>query len=151
MKCEELGEWPGVIDHALLHLIPKPEGGRRPIGLADGVCRVWEFARRPIMRERRASCRRDYDVGAKGRTSNDAVWRQALCDEAATASGTAAVTTLVDMCKDFEGVPLKHVWKRCLVMGTRSSCGSLCGGLAWRHGGWRAYAARHPRRHFLRH
>lgn len=109
--------WPGVVGHALLHPIPKPEGGRRPTGLVDDVCRLWEFAHRPVMREWRASFHRDYDYGAKGCTSIDAMWRQALCDEAVATRGAAAATTLIDLCKVFKSVPLEHVWRWGLVMG----------------------------------
>ena len=106
-----------MVRRALLHLIPKPTGDRRPTGLVDGVCRLWEFARRPAMRAWRADRGREYDYGAKGRTAADAVWRQSLCDEAAEAGELAAATTLIDLCKAFESVPLEHVWKRGLAMG----------------------------------
>ena len=38
---EDVGLWPAVVRHALLHLIPKTDGGRRPIGLIHGLCKLW--------------------------------------------------------------------------------------------------------------
>ena len=115
--CERLGMWPGAIKVALMHLIPKREKGKRPIGLVDGLCRLWERARRDLVREWRAQNRRSYDFGARGRQSTDAVWTQALYDEAMEQSGMAASTVLYDLVKAFESVPLEHVWGRGLVMG----------------------------------
>lgn len=116
-KCEEMGAWPATVRHAILHLIPKPKGGRTPIGLVDGICRLWEFTRRPAMRAWHSRCEREHDYGAKGRTSTDAVWCQSLCDEATEAGGLAAATTLISLTKAFECVPLEHVWRRGLAMG----------------------------------
>lgn len=109
--------WLGIVRHALLHLIPNPKGGRRPIGLVDGVCRLWEFARRPILRAWRSECRKGYDYGAKGRTSTNAVRGQSLCNEAAVAGDSAAATILVDLAKVFESVPPEHAWRRGLAIG----------------------------------
>ena len=44
-----LGHVPACLALILIHLIPKPKGGKRPIGLVDGLCRLWEEIRRPIM------------------------------------------------------------------------------------------------------
>ena len=41
-EIEEIGLWPEAVKHALLHLIPKSDGGRRPIGLIHGLCKLWE-------------------------------------------------------------------------------------------------------------
>ena len=49
MKLEGMGIWPEALRHSLLHLIPKPGGGRRPIGLIDGTCRLWELVRKEIV------------------------------------------------------------------------------------------------------
>ena len=116
-SCERLGMWPSAVKHALLHLIPKAAGGRRPIGLVDGLCRLWELARRPVVREWRRQQRRPYDYGARGRKATDAVWLQALYDEAAEEDGEAAATVLLDLTKAFESVPLALVWERGLALG----------------------------------
>ena len=113
--CERNGLWPEAVRHAILHLIPKRGGGRRPIGLVDGLCRLWELARRPLVRRWRAEHTRKYDYGGRGRTSTDAVWLQALHDESAEVLGRASSTVLWDLCKAFESVPLGRVWARGLA------------------------------------
>jgi len=113
--CERNGLWPEAVRHAILHLIPKRGGGRRPIGLVDGLCRLWELARRPLVRRWRAEHTRKYDYGGRGRTSTDAVWLQALHDESAEVLGRASSTVLLDLCKAFESVPLERVWARGLA------------------------------------
>ena len=117
MACEAAGLWPEALRHALLHLIPKREGGKRPIGLVNGLCRLWELARRPLVREWRATQKRRYDYGLRGRSSTEAVWVQALHDEAAEFTGEAAATALLDLTKAFESVPLAMVWARGCQLG----------------------------------
>ena len=117
MACERLGLWPGALRHAMLHLIPKRDLGKRPIGLVDGFCRLWELARRTLVREWRAEHTRRYDYGGKGRTSSDAVWLQALYNEAAESCDEVAVTVLFDLTKAFESVPLELVWARGVELG----------------------------------
>ena len=71
--CERMGMWPGALMQAILHLIPKRGGGKRPIGLVDGICRLWERARRDLVRQWRLDHTRVYDYGAKGRQSTGGV------------------------------------------------------------------------------
>eukprot|EP00959_Pyramimonas_sp_CCMP1952_P460175 9479433-Pyramimonas_sp.AAC.2 len=40
MECEELGGWPDVITDSLLVMLPKPQGGCRPIGLLGWLPRL---------------------------------------------------------------------------------------------------------------
>jgi hypothetical protein len=97
-------------------LIPKPGGGRRPIGLIDGTCRLWELARKEIVARWRAGTNRGYDYSRKGKASAEAVWVQALYDEDAAASLQASATLLMDLTKAFESVPLHEVWRRGVLM-----------------------------------
>jgi len=119
MACERLGVWPATLQHAMLHLIPKKDQGKRPIGLIDGLCRLWELVRRPLVRVWRAglTSERPYDYGGRGRKATDAVWLQALHDEAALANGKEASTLLLDLTKAFESVPLEHIWERGIALG----------------------------------
>jgi len=117
LACERAGIWPEALQHVLLHLIPKKGGGKRPIGLVNGLCRLWELVRRPLVRAWRAAQGRKYDYGARGRSSTDAVWLQALYDEAAEFSEEAAATALLDLTKAFESVPLELIWARGNEMG----------------------------------
>ena len=41
-KPEDLGCWPTASMKALIHLILKPAGDRRPIGLMHGLIKLWE-------------------------------------------------------------------------------------------------------------
>jgi hypothetical protein len=100
----------------VLHLTPKPGGGRRPIGLVDGTCRLWELARKELVTRWRASLQRPYDFSRKGKASAEAVWIQALGDEDAEASGEASATLLMDLTKAFESVPLHEVWRRGVLL-----------------------------------
>ena len=42
---ERTGVWPEAVATALIHLIPKNDGGRRPIGVLPSILRIWERAR----------------------------------------------------------------------------------------------------------
>ena len=44
-QFELAGSWASVLDLVLIVLLPKPEGGFRPIGLFPTVVRIWMRAR----------------------------------------------------------------------------------------------------------
>ena len=46
VRCEASGKWPAVIELVIICLLPKPEGGFRPIGLLPALPRIWMRARR---------------------------------------------------------------------------------------------------------
>ena len=110
MLLERGGYWPGQLE-ALICLIPKSDGGRRPIGLLPAIIRVWERSRRPVIQAWRATVERSYNWAAKGRSPEDAVWQQALKGEVAKADGLQTASTLVDLVKAFEMVKLELVWR----------------------------------------
>ena len=45
MAFELQGDWPAVVEFVIIVLLPKPDGGRRPIGLFPAIIRVWARAR----------------------------------------------------------------------------------------------------------
>ena len=49
MKLEVVGIWLARIAEAIVHLIPKATGGRRPVGLLPSLVRVWERVRKPAV------------------------------------------------------------------------------------------------------
>ena len=49
MIIEILGCWPQLVSVLLIAQIPKPDGGRRPIGLLPTLVRVWEKLRKSVM------------------------------------------------------------------------------------------------------
>ena len=93
-----------------MHLIPKTDGGRRPIGVLPSIVRIWERVRIPVIQEWRRQNSRNYDWASQGRSSEGAAWHQSLIDEAATANGLASASTLMDLAKAFEMISLHHVW-----------------------------------------
>ena len=107
---EEEGEWPHEAATALIHLIPKTDGGRRPIGVLPSIVRIWERIRKPIVRDWMRRNSRSYDWTSQGRSSEGAAWHQSLLDEAAKADGLASAAALMDLSKAFERVALHHVW-----------------------------------------
>ena len=110
--AEELGCWPQKkISTSLVHLIPKAAGGRRPIGLLPSLVRLWERARKPVMREWQQACKRTYNWMERGKGSERSVWAQALYEEAATAAGNATASVFLDLVKAFEQVVLGNVWR----------------------------------------
>jgi ribonuclease HI len=111
MNLERLGIWPQQVQQILVALIPKADGGRRPIGLLPTIVRIWEKVRRPIMSSWRCSTERSYNWAARGRSPQAAVWKVALQDEAALTRGERSAAGLVDLAKAFEQVKLELVWR----------------------------------------
>ncbi len=107
---ENFGIWPNDLMEAVIHLIPKASGGRRPIGVLVSLMRVWERARRPLVQRWREACPRSYQWMTKGRGAGRAVWAQTVMEEAARQMGLATATVLVDLMKAFEQIILAEVW-----------------------------------------
>ena len=82
-SLEELGVWPKQLQATLIALIPKPKGGKRPIGLQTSLVRLWERTRVMEVRAWREKKIREYNWAAKGRSAQDAVWKQSGMAEAA--------------------------------------------------------------------
>ena len=110
-SIEERGRWPSQIGLAMVHLIPKASGGRRPIGLLASLVRLWERARKPEIENWRSSCRREYNWMCKGKGAERSAWAQNIYEEAAVASGRATASILLDLVKAFEQVVLGQVWR----------------------------------------
>ena len=108
--AEKEGAWPEKATAALMHLIPKTDGGRRPIGVLPSIVRIWERVRKPVIQAWLEENSRNYDWASQGRSSEGAAWHQSLIDEAATANGLASASTLMDLAKAFEMISLHHVW-----------------------------------------
>ena len=114
---ESTGLWPRQIAIILIALIPKPEGGKRPVGILRGLVRLWERVRRPIVELWRVGVARSYNWAAKGRSPQDAACMQAFKAEAAAAKGLSAAAGMLDLVKAFEMVRLELVWARGLELG----------------------------------
>ena len=109
-RAEEEGVWPEQVHEALMYLIPKPTGGRRPIGLLAALPRLWAKVRKTKVRGWRHELGKHYDWMRKGKGAQQAVWIQSVMEEAAQQRGLASAAVLVDLVKAFEQVMLQLVW-----------------------------------------
>ncbi len=112
---ERAAIWPSQLSWLLYFLIPKAEGGERPIGVIATTVRIWEGLRAPIMREQAARLARDYDWATTGRSAEQAVWEQLVEDEGLDTTrrdptAPAAATVLFDLVKCFDRLSLDQVW-----------------------------------------
>ena len=107
--CEFLGTWPTHIGIVLICLIPKPDGGRRPIGLLPSIIRWWMRARLQVVRSWQAANDRSYFYAGVLKGATVASWKQAARAElAASMPNTDHAAALLDMVKAYERVP--HAW-----------------------------------------
>jgi hypothetical protein len=86
-RLEEEGMWPSQLQQAIVHLIPKASGGRRPIGLLPSLVRVWERARKPVIEGWGKRNLREYDWMRTGRGAERSAWAQSVLEEAARGRG----------------------------------------------------------------
>ena len=110
-EAETSGVWPSSVATAMVHLIPKPGGGRRPIGVLPTLVRIWERARKSMVQKWSRENRRQYDWATQGRSSESAAWHQSILDEAATADGLQSAAVFLDLAKAFETIRLDLVWQ----------------------------------------
>ena len=113
---EVVGSWPQAIGATLICLIPKPDGGRRPIGLLPSIIRWWMRMRLDVVRVWQSQHERPFFYAGPRKGAEVASWKQAATSELAMASHKLSyASVLLDMIKCFERVP-HHVL---LYMGER--------------------------------
>jgi len=105
MAAELDGRWPSIVDFVLIVLLPKTDGGRRPIGLFPALVRVWARARACAARAWEAQNARPYIFGGAGMGAQRAAWQAGFRAEAAALTGTAFAQSLLDLVKAFETIP----------------------------------------------
>lgn len=104
--CESQGRWPKAVASVIIALLPKPDGGRHPIGFFPLLPRVWMKARREMAREWGRLHERSYLYAGVGKGATVAAWKPAACGElAATVPGAAYGQALFDLVKAFDRVP----------------------------------------------
>ena len=109
MLMEAFGEWPEAIGITLICLIPKADGGRRPIGLLPTLVRWWMRMRLDIVRAWQAEHARPYFFAGKRKGADVAFWKQsARAEFTSTSIYLAHVDVLLDLIKAFERV--SHEW-----------------------------------------
>ncbi len=94
---EMASRWPTQVAIVTTPMLGKPRGGHRLIGKLAALYRVWSKARRPHADRWEAAHDRPFFASAAGCGPTDAVFRQAMRQEAASSSGDVAVTVLEDM------------------------------------------------------
>ena len=105
------GRMPKKIALLIVVLIPKVEGGQRPIGIFPTVLRLldrwyrWQYGANWLSKQDGGSF-----YGCKGRTVEDAVWRQALLGEWSAAVGRCSASHLLDIRKVFEHIQHEQLW-----------------------------------------
>ena len=97
---ERHGTVPRQARRNLVCLIPKAAGGVRPIALLASFLRVWARVRRPIARQ----WEKEHDRECFQNNCVDALFDQALHDEAAFWTQSVSVSVLLDIVKCFEHV-----------------------------------------------
>ena len=106
------GVMPTQLSLLLVVLIPKTEGGERPIGIFPTVLRLldrwyrWSYGAQWLKRQPSRGF-----FGARGSTVEDAVWRQGLLAEWSHAVGKHSATYLLDIRKAFEHITHQHLWE----------------------------------------
>ena len=83
--CEVTSQWPKCIRLIVVALLPKPDGGFRPIGLAPWLPRVWTRARRSITLQWERLHSRHYFYAAEAKGATVTAWQQAARAELASA------------------------------------------------------------------
>ena len=110
-ECEATGVWPKRWNLVLIALLPKPDGGRRPIGLFPAVVRIWMRTRAPALRQWEAENARSCLYGSAGMSATRAAWLSAWEAENAGKGEGAYAQALMDLVKAFETVPHDRVWE----------------------------------------
>ena len=119
MICEEEGEWPEAVELIIIALLPKTDGGFRPIGLIPFLPRIWSRARRRCAREWEAKNPRPWLYAGKAKGANVAAWKQSMTAEAAAAARSTVhyAQALLDLVKAFDRIPLWLLVREAVALG----------------------------------
>ncbi|CAK0867119.1 unnamed protein product, partial [Prorocentrum cordatum] len=105
LAAERLGRWTAACNLVLIVLLPKPDGGLRPIGLFPTLIRIWMRARATVARAWEAAHALPSVFGSAGRGAQRAAWAATFAAEASAASARHHVASLLDLVKAFERIP----------------------------------------------
>ena len=106
---EKQGDWPDALKLVLTVLIPKSDGGLRPIGLFPTIVRLWMRFRRPTTKQWRNDNKREYRYGGAGRGEQRAAYIHSARAELAHDSGRSYAAILLDLVQAFEMIPHHHI------------------------------------------
>ncbi|CAK0873686.1 unnamed protein product, partial [Prorocentrum cordatum] len=105
LAAERLGRWSDACNLFFIVLLPKPDGGLRPIGLFPTLVRVWMRARATVALAWEAARTLPAVFGSAGRGSQRAAGAASFAAEAAAVSLQQHVAFLVDLVKAIERIP----------------------------------------------
>ena len=103
--AERRGKWPSIVGIILIVLLPKSDGGRRPIGLFPTLIRVWMRIRLTVAQQWVEDHERQSLYAGPGKGAEVAAWRQGALAEAARAMSMEYATSLLDLVKAFDSIP----------------------------------------------
>ena len=116
-ECERVGTWPSRWQIVLICLLPKADGGRRPIGLFPSVIRIWMRARASALRRWESEQDHPAIFGSAGKAATRATWVSAWEAESAKNRGCLYAQALLDLAKAFETVPHEALWNLAAARG----------------------------------
>ena len=102
---EALGHWADALNLVLIVLLPKTDGGFRPIGLFPTVIRLWMRTRICVARAWEAATAMPCLFGGAGMGAQRAAWEAAFASELAAHCRNDHLQILLDLVKAFETVP----------------------------------------------
>ena len=117
MACERTGCWPIDLWVVLIVLLPKPDGGLRPICLFPTPVRIWMRAWAWIAQAWEAAHASPRLFGGKGMGAQRAAWTAAFQAEAAALDTMSHAVALLDLVKAFERIPHWHLVQAALRYG----------------------------------
>ena len=119
LMCEEDGCWPKSVALVIIALLPKTEGGFRPIGLKPFLPRIWGRVRRRLAKAWEAANPRAYLYAGKAKGANVAAWKQSAYAELAAAARTEVyyAQALLDLVKAFDRIPLWLLVREAVALG----------------------------------
>ena len=78
IQCELEGKWPRAVALVLIALLPKTDGGFRPIGLLPFLPRLWMRVRKKLATDWECRNERGYLYAGRRKGANVAAWKQAV-------------------------------------------------------------------------
>ena len=106
---EASGCWTQALDLVIIVLLPKPDGGFRPIGLFPTIIRLWMRARIGIARAWESLHQIPSLFGGAGMGAQRAAWQAAFAAELSVLGNHHHVQAMIDLVKAFETVPHRQL------------------------------------------
>lgn len=103
LRAEKCGRWPNMAGIVIIVLLPKEDGGVRPIGLLPFITKIWMEARREVGVEWERQQPRPYLFAGAHKGADIAAWKQAARAElaATTKHKVGYAQALLDLIKAF--------------------------------------------------